>query len=79
MLFWRLSNSPLVHWWIVDCDPLAFWIANRMAEMFFDQRRLAPGVTEAVTVQVLMAITFGIECAGMGILIFALRNSIRSR
>jgi hypothetical protein len=68
VLLWRLSQIPAILKLLVYYDPGAFHFAEKMAGLFFDQRRLAPTPAESILFEIFLITGFGIECLAIGFL-----------
>ena len=72
--YWRFA------WMALDWDPLAALLSERTVGLFFDQRRIVPGVLESTMLEIFLVIFFGMECFLVGWLVTRLpRPSGRSR
>jgi hypothetical protein len=60
---WRFA------WVALDWDPLAVLLSEKTVGLFFDQRRIAPGVLESAMVEVFLVVFFGMECFLVGWLV----------
>ena len=66
VFLWRLWKFPGLLNLLIYYDPGAFRFAERMAGLFFDQRRLAPTSAESALFEVFLVIGFGVECLVLG-------------
>lgn len=69
VFLWRLWKFPGLLNLLIYYDPGAFHFAEKMAGLFFDQRRLVPTLGESVLFEIFLVIGFGIECLLVGFLL----------
>ena len=69
VLLWKLWQLPGLFGMLISYDPVAFIFAERVAGVFFDQRRFFPTPGEASLFEVLLVIGFGIECLLVGFML----------
>jgi hypothetical protein len=69
VFLWRLWKFPGVLNLLIYYDPGAFHFAEKMAGLFFDQRRLAPTSGESALFEIFLVIGFGIECLVLGFVV----------
>lgn len=69
VLAWRWFHFPWVLNLLTTYDPGAFWFAEMVTPLFFDQRRIAPVPGEAAAFEALLIAGFAIECLLIGMVV----------
>jgi hypothetical protein len=66
---WRLYQPAEIYGSLIKYDPIGIWLAETVTPLFFDPRRLAPKPSEAIFYEVVLVITFAIECFVLGLVL----------
>lgn len=69
VLLWRTFRTPGVLDLLTTYDPGAFWFAERVSALVFDQRRIAPSAAETIIFELMLILAFGVECLLVGFLV----------
>lgn len=77
MLSWHYFGTPDLLNVLVAYDPGAFWLAEQVVPLVFDQRRILPTPMEDFVFQLVMVLGFGLECLAAGVSLRLLVRSIQ--
>ena len=69
VVLWRLYQPAEIYAFLITYDPLGIWMAENVTSLFFDPRRLAPKPSEALFYEIVLVITFAVECFILGLIL----------
>ncbi|MEO8663435.1 MAG: hypothetical protein ABI693_33575 [Bryobacteraceae bacterium] len=67
VFLWRLVKSPVLSRLLTTYDPVAYAFAERLASLFYDPKRIAPGPGEAELFEIALVFGFAMECLLVGL------------
>jgi hypothetical protein len=75
ILLWRLYQPDEIITLLFN-DPIGFWIAEKVTQIIFDQRRYEPSLNEAVGFEIVVVIAFAVQCFLLGLLLQAVFHKV---
>jgi hypothetical protein len=76
VVLWRLYQPAHLYKLIITYDPIGIWVSETVTPLFFDQRRFAPTPSEAVFYEIVLILSFGIECLVLGLILKMIMSKI---
>jgi len=77
LLFWIFTRNGFAFGLLTTFDPAVLWLAENGTELLFDQRRIAPSLSESRTFDVLTMLGSGLQWAVAAFLIGTIRARMR--